>query len=201
MKRIKITAICISLLTTLSTVGCVCTPGYYSGMPRTSYGHGNVVFDNSCNSCDPCSPEIECSVVEFDCNPCAPRPKIVNCRTSLANISNGTLLVGRGMLDIAAAPFVVIGNVLSSGCQYEVIAHCPDVRYGGPVCQPLKPCSSVSTSGCDSCDNGYSEGIQFDVSSNGRTMLSQPMQYGNNSIIQASHREPTASGVRFVQPR
>ena len=219
MKRIKITTICISLLATLSMVGCMCTPGYYSGVPQVrhysgGYGYGGAVFDAPCAPCGPapCSPEVSCNggcnvdVIGYDCGPRLSCPPIVNCRTSFANLSNGVLLIGRGVLDVTAAPFVIIGNLLSSGCQYEVIAHCPDVRYIGSVCQTVEPCCSVSTSGCDSCDNGYigngyTEEISYNSFPHGRATLSQPLPRGGNMVIQTSHRESITPSVRFVQPR
>ena len=232
MKRIRITAMCLCLLATLSTVGCICAPGYYAGMPGCcsgmpavscdlgNYGHGGVVFDTPCA---PCGAEMgcgggcgSCGVVEFagdpcaPCStmPCAPCPPIVNCRTSLSNISNGVLLIGRGVLDVSAAPFVIVGNLLSSGCQYEVIAHCPETHCG-TVYQTIEPCGSVGSSGCDSCNNGYigngfSNGYIEETSHNGyhsQMMVSQPMPHRSHTVIQAAHREPITPGVRFVQPR
>ena len=254
MKRIKITAICISLLATLSTVGCMCTPGYHPGYsfgPPVSYDYGgygynssgcstygpsNCTFDASCGpcgtaSCDPCgytpcAPEIAYGsgygIFEYGGYPCAPCPPRLNCRSALYNIGNGTLLVGRGVLDVAAAPFVLVGNLLSSGCQYEVIKHCPEVSFCGPGFQTFDPCGYVGTSGCssgcDSCgnghyndngniDNGYfGNGHIEDGYSYNRVMLSPPpTQRRNTSVIQAAYREPITPGVRpgvrFVQPR
>jgi hypothetical protein len=141
------------------------------------------------------------------------RGTIVDCRTSLANIGSGALLIGRGVLDITAAPFVVVGNLLSGGCRYEVIAHCPEISFRGPAYQVVDPCCSVSTSGCHSCSNGHFGNGHFgnghfgngyiieDGFSHNRTHLSQPMQRRNTSVIQAAHREPMPPGVRFVQPR
>ena len=226
MKRIEITAICVCILATLSTVGCLCNPGYYgsmpgycSGMPQIgydcgSYGYGGAVFSDPCAPCgpSPCAPEMACGggcapcgVVEFGSNPCAPCPPIVNCRTSLSNIGNGVLLVGRGVLDVTAAPFVVVGKLLSSGCQYEVIAHCPEVSYCGPVYQTVDPCYSVGTSGCDSCDhggNGYIEEVPQNGYIQSRATMSQPMMHSrSNTVIQATYKEPVNPGIRFVQPR
>ena len=249
MKRIKITTICISLLATLSTVGCMCTPGFYPSYsfgPPVSYdyggygynsygcstfGHSNCMFDDPCGPCgavpyapEPCAPEIACGVgfgiFEFSGNPCAPCPPRLNCRSALYNIGNGTLLIGRGVLDITAAPFVLVGNLLSSGCQYEVIKHCPEVSFCSPGYQTFDPCGFVGTSGCasgcDGCGNGHHNGNgYFDGNGNGhngymvedgfsfnRATLSPPPTYRRNtSVIQAAHREPITPGVRFVQPR
>ena len=221
MKRFKNTAIGICLLATLSVAGCICVPGYYPGVPmisygpKFSYGHSSVVFDDPCGpcapemACGPCGPEIMCgNVIEFGGPPRFPkRGTIVDCRTSLSNITKGTLLVSRGVRDITATPFVVIGNLLSSGCRYEVIAHCPEIRPFSSSPQIVKPCCAVSSSGCESCDNGlfidngFSQGRQFDTHSHSRMILSPPMPRTSNSIIQATHVEPITPGVRFVQPR
>ena len=231
MKRIKITAICISLLATLSTVGCMCTPGFhpsYSFGPPVSYGHNSYgsyscstfghssMFDAPCGPCAPvpCAPEVTCGVgfgiFEFGGNPCAPCPPRLNCRSALYNIGNGTLLIGRGVLDITAAPFVLVGNLLSSGCQYEVIKHCPEVSFCGPVYQTFDPCSYVGTSGCvsgcDSCGNEHFNGnghngyvVEDGFSFNRATP--PPPQRRSTSVIQAAHREPITPSVRFAQPR
>ena len=225
MNRIKMTATVIYLLATLFATGCMCMPGYYSGMsrysygPQISYGHNYVGCDNACNpcgpeiTCDPCGPEIPCAgVVEYGCNPCLPQHgTIVNCRTSFSNISNGVLLVGRGVLDITAKPFIIVGKVLSSGCQYEVIAHCPGVAYVGSVCHTVEACGSVGTSGCDSCDNGYAidngriqnmhQSMQYN-NTQSRIALAPPLpQRSSNTVIQAAYVEPTRPVIRFVQPR
>jgi len=235
MKRFKNTAIGMCLLATLSVAGCVCMPGYYPGVPRISYGpqfshgsqfsyghggygHSGVVFDDPCSpcapemACDPCGPEIVCGgVVEFGGNFCVPQHgTIVDCRSSLSNICSGVLLIGRGVRDMTAKPFIVVGKILSSGCRYEVIAHCPEIHYFGSSSRTVKPCCAV-TSGCDSCNNGYfiendfnnsrSSGRQFDTHAHSRMPLSPPMLRMNNSIIQATHVESITPGVRFVQPR
>ena len=204
----------MSLLATLSMVGCVGTPGYYSrvSQPRVSYGYNSAVVNDPCAPCDPCGPEIDCGTIEYSSNFCAPRCKIVDCRTSLSHLSNGVLLVGRGVLDITAAPFIAVGNLLSSGCQYEVIAHCPGGYSRAPIVRTTKPCSAVGTSGCgtsgcDSCDDGYSEGIQYEIHPQSiqtySRVLSPPVQQYNrsNSVIQTSYRELSTPGVRFTQPR
>jgi hypothetical protein len=220
MKRIKITVICMSLLATLSVVGCVCPPTYYSGMNRVEYGHGSVCFDGGC---DPCG-DAGCSsgygpscgsgygVIEYRSTPCFAQPcgpKIVNCRTTFSNLGNGVLLIGRGILDVTAAPFVVVGNALSSGCRYEVLAHCDNVCYSSPCCQAVEapcspvsalPCDPVGTSGCDTCNGGYNEGIQYNGNYQNQTTMLPPMPRRMNSVVQASYQEPTAPVVRFVQP-
>jgi len=200
MKKFKTIAICISLLATLSMTGCICTPGYYSGVSQYSYGYGGTVFNDPC---DPCGPEMSCGTVEFAGNPCVPCPPAVNCLTPLTNIGTGVILVGRGVLDITAAPFVLAGKILSSGCQYEVIAHCPTVHHIGSVYQSVtpcsSPCSSIGTSGCDSCGDGhYGNGYIDDQS---RTLTAPPVLRKSNTVIQAAHREPSRNGVKFVQPR
>ena len=196
MKRIKITAICVSLLATLSMTGCMCTPGYFSCPPQYSYGHGGVIFDDACA---PCGPEMSCGTVGYDCNPCVPCSPTLNCQNSLTNIGTGVLLVGRGVLDITATPFVLAGKILSSGCQYEVIAHCPAVYQVGSVCQSVDPCNSVITSGCDSCGNGHFGNGYIDDQS--RTTTHPPVLRKGNLVVQAGYKEPISSGVKFVQPR
>ena len=216
MKRIKITAICVSLLATLSLVGCVCPPaGYHSGMYPSgySYSHGNMIFGGG----DPCGGfgTADCGVIEYTGSPCTPQvcapqvcaPKIVDCHTSFSHLGNGILLVGRGILDVTAAPFVIVGNLLSSGCRYEVIPHCGDVFYGDTCCQTVEPCGVSHTpcsgngAGCETCAGGYTEGIQYNTSFQNRaTTLPAPARR-NNSVMQASYQEPNMPGVRFVQPR
>jgi len=230
MKRIKITAICISLLATLSMVGCIATPGFHSGMSHFSYGPyfnhgfghgftygpGGVVFDDPCGPCGPemacgpemiCGPAVACSVVVKSSGPprFPHRGTIVDCRTSLSNICKGVLLVGRGVLDITATPFVVVGNLLSGGCRYEVIKHCPGIHVVDHAYQVVDPCCAVSTSGCDTChngfiDNGFMRSIQPDIN-HSRATISSPMPRRSSSVIQAAHVEPITPGVRFVQPR
>jgi hypothetical protein len=217
MKRIKITAICMSLLTTLALVGCVCPPAsYHSGMYYNSY----IPSHTACESgCDPCgSVDSGCGVIEYDGNPCASSyctpqycvPRIANCRSTFSNLGNGVLLIGRGILDVTAAPFVLAGNVLSSGCRYEVLSYCdtPCVTMTSH-CPIVEPCgsaySSGCSSGCDTCAGGYSDGIQYNTSAPNTSaynsqMMPLPPPRRSNGIIHASYQEPTAP-VRFVQPR
>lgn len=194
----------MSLLATLLTVGCMCTPGYYGGMRPYAYPPGGMGCSSGCGTscdtaCDSCGvADDDCGVIEYGGNCCAP-PRIANCRHSLANIGNGICLVGRGLLDVAAAPFVVVGGVLSSGCQYEVITHCPEVSYG--ACYPAQdmgtPCAPACSSGCDTCNEGYTEGIQYNTEAQSRPVTYQPRR---NSIIQAAYQEPVPA-VKFVKPR
>jgi hypothetical protein len=200
MKRIKISAVCLSLLATLSVVGCVCPPtSYYSGIHR-NYTPGFA-------ACDPCGPiDSGCEVIEFSSNPCAPqvyapRYKVVDCRVSLTHIGNGVLLIGRGVLDITAAPFVLAGNLLSSGCRYEVLTICDDVPFGHFQHPIVKPCAPACTTGCGTCDGGYTEGIQYNTSAQNRTLLPAPVARRSNAVIQAAYQEPIAPAVRFVQPK
>jgi len=220
MKRLKKTAICIGLLATLSVVGCVCPPtGYHSGM-RTSYIPNCSPYDNACDpvGCDPCGPVEACGIVEYSGNPCGPQscipqffapktyaPKVVDYRNSFSNLGNGVLLFGRGVLDITAAPFVIAGNLLSSGCRYEVLTFCDDVVPYGKTYRTVDPCTSACSSGCETCSRGFTEGIQYSAKVPNRTTsrttstVALPRRT-NNSVIQASYQEPTAP-VRFVQPR
>jgi hypothetical protein len=239
MKRIKITAICISLLATLSMVGCMSHPaGYYGGMHRVGYGNGDVFFSGDCDPCGGIAAGCgsSCGVIEYGggpyvSNPCISNPcgpKIASCRKTFSNLSNGVLLIGRGVLDVTAAPFVLVGNLLSSGCRYEVITICDDVQFGAacypvasdcqPIAEPCAPaCAPACNSGCDSCNGGYTEGIRYNnghrqnghtqynteyYNTQSRTILPpSPRPYRNNPVIQAGYMEPTAPAVRFVQPR
>ena len=214
MKRIKITAICISLLATLSVVGCVSPhAGYYSGMHR-GYAPSHGTYDCGC---DPCGHvESGCGAIEYTGSPCAPQshaapyciPKVADCRTTFSHLGNGVLLVGRGILDVTAAPFVLIGNALSSNCRYEVLTLCDSVCYTAPAplpCQIVEPCAPSCTTGCgagcDTCASGYTEGIQFGSSvQNHPAMLPAPA-YRTNSVVQASYQEPTAPVMKFVRPK
>ena len=202
MTRIKITAICMSLLATLSMVGCVCSPaGYYSGMQR-NYIPSTITYDNGC---DPCGTiESGCGVIEYSGNPCAPPtcvPRVTDCRTTFSHLGNGVLLIGRGVLDVTAAPFVIIGNALSSNCRYEVLTRCDNGYYGAVRYQTVEPCASPCTSGCDTCAGGYTEGIQFNTNVQNRTTVLPAPAYRSNGVIQASYQEPTAPVMRFVHPK
>ena len=206
MKRMRLSVMCMSLLATLSMVGCMCTPGYYSGMPRYAY-HSNDIGKGCDTGCDPCGPtEAGCSVIEYGGNFYAP-PRIATYRTSLSHIGSGLCLVGRGVLDIVATPFVAIGGVLSSGCRYEVISHCDTPFYGRcypvrEIVEPCSPCSSACSSGCESCAGGYTEGIQYNTNVLRRPATVQPtFPPRRNTVVQASYQEPTAPTVRFVRPR
>ncbi|MDR0327966.1 MAG: hypothetical protein LBI05_06705 [Planctomycetaceae bacterium] len=213
MKRFKIIAICTSFLAAVSLVGCVCPPtGYYSGM-RSCYVP-NRIYDNACgpvgcdSGCDPCGQVEACGAVE-PCGPTiiAPQPYIprpLDCRNTFSNLRNGMILTGRGILDVAAAPFVVVGNMLSSGCRYEVLTFCDNAPYCSPCYQTVEPCAPSCSSGCDSCSGGYNEGIQYNGNTSAHnlstTILTPPLRMNNSAVIQASYLEPTAP-VRFVQPK
>ena len=204
------------LLTTLSVVGCVCSPTvHYSGM-RTGYVPNHATYDNACDpaGCDPCGPAEVCGAVEYSGNPCEPQscaptffapktyaPKVVDYRHSFSNLGNGVLLFGRGILDISAAPFVIAGNLLSSGCRYEVLTFCDNVvPFSGTYHQTAEPCSSACSSGCETCSNGFTEGIQYNTQVPSRATSVVTLPRRNNSVVQASYEEPTAP-VRFAQPR
>ena len=209
----------MSLLATLAVTGCVCPPVYHPGMHH-GFVSSHIPFDSGC---DPCGPVGGCGVADHCVDPCgiteyggfagfgghvcSPRHKIVDCRTSFSNLSNGALLMGRGVLDITAAPFVIVGNILSSGCRYELIKICDTGFFGQPFYQTVDPCCSVSASGCDTCAGGFSEGIQYNVNPHQQqtrvlpaTASPAPARRSSSSVIQASHIEPTAPAVRFVQP-
>ena len=192
----------MSLLATLSVVGCICPPaGYYSGMQR-HYVPNHITYDNGCDPCG--ATESGCGVIEYSGNPCVAQPcvpKIVDCRTTFSNLGNGIFLIGRGVLDVTAAPFVIVSNALSNSCRYELLTHCDPVYYAAPRCQTVEPCTSTCTSGCDACSGGYTEGIQFNTSVQNRTTALPSPIYRSNGVIQASYQEPTAPVMKFVHPK
>lgn len=204
MKRFKITAICMSFLA-VPMIGCVAPiSGYNSGMHRSSYVSNSTVYESGC---DPCGQiESDCGEVITSCMPMTGFSNAVNCRTAFSHLGNGMILVGRGVLDVAAAPFVTVGGMLSSGCRYEVLAHCNSGYLSSPCYQTVEPCEPSCT-GCDSCTNGYTEGIQYNVPQNQVTTMMPPAPRRTNSVIQtnpviqASYKEPTAPVAKFVQPR
>ena len=216
MKRIKITAVLISFLAIISMVGCISSPpGYYSGMHR-GYSTSHITYDTGCGPCVPAA--SGCDVIEYTDNPCAPQscapasyatpycvPRVADCRTTFSHLSNGVLLVGRGIIDIAAAPFVIVGNTLSSNCRYEVMTLCDSVSYTVPRYQVIEPCvpshSMGCSSGCDTCSDGYTEGIQFGTSAQHHPAMLPAPTFRANSVVQASYQEPSAPVMRFVQPK
>jgi hypothetical protein len=199
----------MSLIATLSMVGCICPPaGYHSGMYRSGYSSSHIAYQGPC---DPCGPaETGCGVVEYGGNPCLPQsytPRVMDCRSSLTNLTNGVFLVGRGVLDVTAAPFVALGSLMSSGCRYEVLSICPEVSYGsygGSCYTTTEPCGPAACSpcspGCDTCANGYTEGIRYNAGSKNWAAAIPPPPRLSSSVIQASYQEPTAPAARFVQP-
>ena len=202
----------MSLLATLSLVGCVCPPAsYHTGMYYNGYAPNYAVCDSGCDPCG--SVDSGCGVIEYGENPCAPQyctpqpcvPRIASCRSTFSNLSNGVLLIGRGILDVTAVPFVIAGNVLSSGCRYEVLSYCDTPCITTTSCYPTaEPCAPACSSGCDTCAGGYSEGIQYNTSAYNTNIQSQMVPLSpprrSSGIIHASYQEPTAP-VRFVQPK
>ena len=204
----------MSLLATLSLVGCVCPPAsYHPGIHYNSYVPGHSGYDNGCDPCG--SIDSGCGVIKYGGDSCAPSfctppyyaPRGANFQSTFSNLSNGVLLLGRGILDVAAAPFVFVGNALSSGCRYEVLTFCDTPAITVTPCYPIVETSGSScSSGCDSCAGGYSDGIQYNngiqynptPSNTSSQMLAPPRR--TSGVIHASYQEPTAP-VRFVQPR
>ena len=231
-------------------VGCIAPYHYHSGFHHSgmshfgygyghSFGHGfghdSFAFDRSCDPCGPgvacapeiaCAPSANCATVLYSADICFPQMgTVVDCRTSLGNICNGVLLIGRGVRDIAAKPFVVIGNILSGGCRFKVLTACPGDHFGGSFYQSVDMCGPVSTSGCSSgcttCEGGFIESIPFNGHFNGHNRHNGVQFNGNatqsrapmlpapprrsSPVVQASHQEPvvspTAPTVRFVKPR
>lgn len=205
----------MSLSMTFYLAGCICPPGgYQSGMYRPGYTPYHACFEGACDPCGPVETgcnggcgDVGCSGIEYGCNPCAPAscmscmPRMTDCRSSFANLGNGVFLIGRGILDVAGAPLVAIGSVLSSGCRYEVLSICPEVSYVGSCYTTSEPCSPAACSpGCESCANGYTEGMRYNTSAkNWAASIPPPPRLGS-SVIQASYQEPTAPAAKFVQP-
>ena len=157
-------------------------------------------------TCNPCAPVTACGgVMDFGSSLCTPGYSTVDCRSAFSNLSNGAFLTGRGILDLTAAPFVLIGNLLSSNYGYEVFAYRKrhSFKHFVDPCHAVSPCCSVGVSGCmsgcDTCMGGFSQGIQHNVRQSHATVI-PPAPRRSNSVIQASHIEPT-SQVRFVDPR
>jgi len=213
MKRIRITAICVSLITALSMVGCMSNI-HHQGMHRSGFMHSSG-FAHSGQSfgCDPCMPvmDIGCgSVLEFGHGFCA-SPKVVDCKSAFANLSNGAFLTGRGILDITAAPFVIVGNLLSGNYRYDVFASPKRhhfANFANPCHQVIGACCSAGSFGCDTCAGGFTEGIRYNMRSQSQSparshhqasTLPPPPPRLSNPVIQASHQTPSSS-VRFVQP-
>jgi hypothetical protein len=183
MKRAGIVG--VVLLLSLSVVGCSCYPGYYNGYGRLGmpYGCGSVVHngvvdyvDGNTGTC-----ETDCGAGYANYGNCAApyRPcGLSNCATCLGNLVNGVFVLGEGAFCLAAAPFVMVGNLLCGGYGgYEIYPHnaCSNEVYYGDNCyQPhdiCNPCSDVdacgctngvANSGCSQCSGGYTEGIRVD---------------------------------------
>ncbi|MCL2004606.1 MAG: hypothetical protein FWG73_00420 [Planctomycetaceae bacterium] len=197
MKRIRIT-ITLGLLSALCISGCICPPSHQFGMQR-SFISNPAIYEAGC---DPCGPVDACGVIEYGGNFASSRYRVADCRDSLANLSNGAFLVKRGILDIAASPFVLIGSALTSNCRYEVLSFCEDVRYTRSFVDPCSQAFDSCSSGCDTCANGYSEGIRYGARNQHHhaSVVLPPAPRLSNSIIQASYETPTAPAARFVQP-
>jgi len=214
MKRIKITAICVSLLATLCMVGCISSPMHYHGMHNMHRGHISSFAVH--NGCDPCGPAVGCGdvcgvgsgfssgIMTSGRIYCPPRHTPVDCQSAFANITNGAFLTTRGILDLTAAPFVIIGNLLSHNYGYKVVPYCKDIPVTGISHQVISPCSSVSVSGCmpgcETCAGGFSEGIRYNVHPQHHSTILPPSVRRSHSVVQASYSEPITPGVRFIQP-
>ena len=189
------------LLSVLCLSGCVTPPGQQLGMQR-GFISNQAFYGGGYN---PCGAVESCGVI--NCGHGLSRPAIASCRDTFANISNGSFLVQRGLLDITAAPFVLIGNLLSTDYRYEVLAYRDAVRYASPCCQAVDACSAIGISGCETCSSGFSEGRLFGATQTHQASRLIPpaprlvSPHVGNSIIQASYQEPTAPAAKFVHPR
>ncbi|MDR3234496.1 MAG: hypothetical protein LBT46_12680 [Planctomycetaceae bacterium] len=166
MKRYNALVIGIGILLMLSNVGCICTPDYrsfncadrgteYYGGSGCGIGYNTADYNaecgtgcetETCNSCESPVPyqASQCGVVPFGNVLC-----VSSCGGNLHNLATGTCLVGRGVLDVAAAPFHLVGNLLSHnyGCldrlSYGYGAYSP-----GVYASSAEACTSVSCSAC-----------------------------------------------------
>jgi hypothetical protein len=182
MKRAGIVG--VVLLLSLSVAGCACYPGYYSGYGRLGmpYGCGSVVnngvvdyVDGNAGTCE--TADCGTGYANYGCTsyrPCG----LSNCANCLGNLVNGIFVLGEGAFCLAAAPFVMVGNLLCGGYGgYEMYPNCGcsnEVYYGDNSYQPhdlCDPCGNVdvcgctngvASSGCSRCSSGYTEGIQVD---------------------------------------
>ncbi|MDR0521255.1 MAG: hypothetical protein LBH00_05325 [Planctomycetaceae bacterium] len=191
MERNKIIALCLIVLSVLPAAGCVSATMAY----RTGGCISPCAVSYAEPACDPCGEtgcgegEIACgntvmggAVISGTCDPCAGHG-VIHGQHCLSNIGNGVRLIGRGVLDAAAVPFIVVGKVLSSGCRYEVITDCSgsglgfgdtfsfggcpgggcsqEVYYGDNYMQPqdfVDPCTPQMSVPCSPCTGTVTTG-------------------------------------------
>ncbi|GHT35879.1 hypothetical protein FACS189427_06250 [Planctomycetales bacterium] len=102
----------------------------------------------------------------------------------LYNIGYGIRVIGEGALAVAAAPFVITGHIICATFNgYESYPNCGcsnEVYYGDNCAQAhdCAPCSSGATrgtSGCSTCNQGYSEGIRPAEPATSQIINNRPM--------------------------
>lgn len=184
----------VLLLLFLPAMGCVCQPGYYGGncanpcQPNACgvpWGCGSIIHQGVVDYVNgpPGGGEAECGCGGSCATPCGSvcGSCTSNCGSCLGTLGNGILVLGEGAFSLAASPFILAGHVIRGGpCGYETYANCGcsnEVYYGDncyqqhDFCDPCAgscdPCgcgTSVATTGCSRCANGYREGVQYENS-------------------------------------
>ncbi len=173
MKNIHLIGLCALLV--LSCLGCAC--GFPGGPCNTFSYMGPGVVDyvdgGMCAGEAVCG---DCGIVtnSIGCNTCGGmgygvgRMRGANRGQCLNRVGNGIAVVGGAALDLAAAPFVVAGKILTGGCCYETYPNCGcsnEVYYGDNCYQAhdfSDPCAcggvvnsgTVAGGGCSSCGEG-----------------------------------------------
>ncbi|GHT22627.1 hypothetical protein FACS189419_05450 [Planctomycetales bacterium] len=235
MKWNRLSALCIGVLFILSSVGCMCTPGYrpcgIGGIGCAGpgvydyYNNGNYCSDcrqSSCvTGCDETAACNPCEEVD-SYSPCSAHGA-VNCGSCLGNLGTGVVLVGRGVLNVAAAPFLLVGNLLSKdyGCAERFNGNCCGEAYYGDNCyQPHDfndPCNGSvqggfsGRGGCANCNRQINHGENGTVIQDGTVIEDVPVNSlpnGNTQgfvkpkptsrVVQAGYLQPK---TKFVKPQ
>lgn len=209
----------IVLLTAATMVGCSCYPyGYNRSCMTGACTTGGVVdyVDGG-----PGAGEANCGgYVSGYGGGCGCGS--VGCGSSyggdcLRCIGNTIKVVGEGALAVAAAPFVIAGHIICSGCNgYETYPNCGcsnEVYYGDNCSQQhdfVDPCgkggdcgcgtSATTFSGCARCSGGYVEGVQPAGNPGNPGNLGNPGNPGNLSrrptnIRTVSHQGQAVRGT------
>jgi hypothetical protein len=213
----------VVLLLSLSVAGCACYTGNYGGYGRSGVPNGcgsivhNGVVDYVDGNSEACNTDCGTGYVNYGCTayrPCG----LSNCAACLGNLVNGVFALGEGAFCLAAAPFVLVGNLLGGGYGgYEMFPNygCSNEVYYGDNCyQPqdfCNPCSGVDSCGCGSgtasngcsrCSGGYTEGIQVEgevsKANSGYRPLTQSVRIPAYNVQTNQHR--SISQTMFRQP-